>query len=155
MYTSREQSKYLIDAGIDPKSADMMVVAGRGKDPFKAWNPISKSIENCRKYEGKDYMPVWSDEALIDMLPREITNPKVMTHDEITGKDINLRYELNIKKRIIPGRGKFNLVCYTDPTDGSMCVDMAYLSPKLTDALIIAVVEILCHREKDVVNYVW
>lgn len=153
MYTSREQTKHLIDSGIDPKSADMMVVASRGKDPFKAWNPIPKSIENCKKYEGKDYMPVWSDEALIDILPREIINPDVTVDDRISGKEINLRYELNIKKRIIPGRGKFNLVCYTDPTGGPMHV--AYLSPSLTDALVLMTVEVMCNREKDIINYVW
>lgn len=153
MYTTRKQTEHLIDSGIDPKSADMMVIAGRGKDPFKVWNPISKSIENCRKYEGKDYMPVWSDEALIDILPREVIDPDTVIDDRLTGEEISLRYDLNIKKRIIPGRGKFNLVSYNDPTGGPMHV--AYLSPSLTEALVLMVVEMLHNKEKNLVNYVW
>lgn len=153
MYTSRKQTEHLIDSGINPESADMMVIAGRGKDPFANWNPIAKTPENCKKYLGKDFMPAWSDEALINILPREVIDPDRVVDDHFTGEEVNIRYDLNIKKRIIPGRGKFNLVSYNDPTGGPM--HAAYLSPSLTEALVLMTVEMMCNREKNLTNYVW
>lgn len=153
MYTSRKQTEHLIDSGIDIESADMMVVAGRGKDPFANWNPIAKSTNNCKKYLGKDFMPAWSDEALINILPREIINPDITVDDKLSGKEINLRYDFTIKKRIITEKGKFNLVCYTDPTGGPMYI--AYLSPSLTEALVLMIVEVMCNRKKNIKNYIW
>lgn len=153
MYTTIKQTEQLIDFGISVDSADMMVIAGRGKDPFANWNPIAKTPENCKKYLGKDFMPVWSDEALINLLPREIIDPNTVADDHLTGEKVNLRYDLNIKKRIIPGRGKFNFVSYNDPTGGP--THAAFLSASLTEALVLMAVEIMCNREKNLANYVW
>lgn len=154
MYTSRQQTEQLLDAGFDFDSSDMMVVAGRGKDPFKEWNPIPKTTENCKKYEGKDMMPAWSDEALSILLPINIKDPNTMVTDGISGEDIPLRFEFSIKKRIIPGRGKFFFVSYSDST-GMHAPYAAYLSRSLTQALVDMVIEIMCKQEKNIINYEW
>lgn len=142
MYTTEEQSKALIDAGISVDSADLMVIAGRGKEPFKNWSPVKRTVEICKKYEGKDFMPCWSADALWNILPARIKKENSET-----------RYELRIVKRDIPGRGKFSLVIYTDPEDGPFYA--ACLNTSLTQALANMVIEVLCNRENNLINYEW
>lgn len=63
-YTSIEQSKALIEAGLNPETADMY---------YREWKRATKliSIAHVGKY-GKDDMPCWSTGALINILPSEI-----------------------------------------------------------------------------------
>lgn len=153
MYTSEEQTKKLIDAGIKPDSADMMVVAGRGKNPFKDWNPIPRTPENCKKYEGKDMMPVWSDECLINMLPTCIVDRDTPSYDALSGSVVDTRYEIRIQFKIIPGRGRMYMVGYLDPSGNPP--KSCYLSSSLTTALVDIVIKLLCTDEANIVNYEW
>ena len=153
MYTTKEQSIKLIDAGIEINSADMMVVAAKGKDPFKTWNPIPKSLENLKKYEGKDMMPSWSDEALILLLPKAIKDPNTIVTDN-TGMQVPLRYEFAIGKRTIPARGKFFYVSYSDLGNEHL-PHAGFLAKNLTTALVDAIIEILCKQESNIINYEW
>lgn len=143
MYTTRKQAEKLLASNIDPESADMMVIAGKGKDPFKNWNPIPKTIENCKKYLGKDCMPAWSDDALCQILPAEIKN---------SGED-GYRYEFRIVKRQISGRGVFVFAAYFD-REGGPCYS-GFLSPSMTNALVLLTVDVMYNKEANIINYKW
>ena len=105
MYTNKEQSEKLIAAGIERDSCDMVVFAGKSKkEPYKNWKPEPKPNKIDA---GKDWMPVWSDDVLFDMLPNIIKDPKN-----------NTKYGLNIMKRNITGIGAFKSVGYFDVETG-------------------------------------
>lgn len=152
--TTEKQIKDLIDNGIEIDSADMMVVASRGKNPFKDWKPIPRTIENCKKYEGKDMMPVWSDDALIKLLPDRIKDPDIIMNDKISGMEMPLKYEFQIGKRNIPGRGKFYYLSYSDLNKEHLPF-AGYLNKNFTQVLVDAVIDILCKHENDIINYEW
>ena len=72
-YTSLEKSKRLFDLGLDPNTADM------------CWGIDDKTLHynntpyNCawNGYTAKEYyIPCWSMEALINLLPTSITDKK-------------------------------------------------------------------------------
>lgn len=77
IYTSIEQSKKLIELGIDVNTADMYY----SDVPVREWIDISKgthvvfksqifAIENLRNHEiGKGDIPAWSLSALLELIP--------------------------------------------------------------------------------------
>lgn len=150
MYTNKEQTEKLLAAGIVKDSCDMVVFAGRSKtDPFKDWTPVPKLpiIEKDAKKKvftlmEKNWMPVWSDESLFDLLPTIINDPPN-----------NKQYELHIIKRTIKGRGLFNCVGYFDSETGKPW--RAFMNMSLTAALCGAVSEILCSEEYEPGNFLW
>ena len=151
MYTNKEQTDRLLFVGLLPDSCDMVVLAGRSKkDPYKDWiaRPKLQVIKEASKkndkdaLEGKNWMPVWSEYCLIDLLPHYIKDPK-------EGKV----YELHIVKRMIPGRGMYKCVSYFDNSTGT--VWRSFMHPTLIRALCSAVCEILCSDTYEIGNFVW
>lgn len=137
MYTNKEQSEKLLAAGIERDSCDMAVFAGRSKtDPYKNWKPEPKQ-DNTKK----EWMPVWSDDALLDMLPNIINDPENDT-----------RYKLNVNKVAISGLGIFKNVSYINMSTGKPW--RAFMNKYLTQALCNAVREILC-GSYEIGNFSW
>lgn len=60
-YTSLEQSKKLVELGLDPSTADMHYYSFRRKDDVIVWTP---EIGETSKYD----IPCWSLAALLDIL---------------------------------------------------------------------------------------
>lgn len=137
MYTNKEQSEKLLAAGIERDSCDMAVFIGRSKtDPYKNWKPEPKQ-DNMKK----EWMPAWSDDALLDMLPNIINDPENDT-----------RYKLNVNKVAIPGLGIFKNVSYINMSTGKPW--RAFMNKYLTQALCNAVLEILC-GSYEIGNFSW
>ena len=76
-YTSIEQSKKLIEAGLNPETADMFYDNGNETQP-------EIRLHSYGHIMNKDDIPCWSTGALIDLLPFEIC---------IAGNK-NLKYQL-------------------------------------------------------------
>ena len=153
MYTSKEQTELLLSSGIVPDSCDMVVFAGKSKtDPYKDWiaepkiniieKEANKKVKKISALEAKEWMPVWSDEALFDMLPTVINNP-----------DADTEYELHVLKRTVKGRGLFMCVGYFDVATGKPW--QAFMHQSLTHALCSAVVEFLCSDKYEIGNFSW
>ena len=126
MYTSKSQSEFLLEQGILENSADMVCFAGKSKtDPYKNWNPVPITGEARKKMATADYIPVWSETALFNLLPLRIS-----------GND------LHIMKKVIPGRGVMTCVGYFNP-ETAMLVH-GFLNTSLIDALVGAVKAFIC-----------
>lgn len=67
--TNKEQSKRLIDLGLNPETADMLHYKSAS---MKIWGvlatPYSKEVNGLEKY----YFPAWSLHRLINMMPYEL-----------------------------------------------------------------------------------
>lgn len=139
MYTNKEQSEKLLAAGIERDSCDMVVFAGRSKkEPYKSWKPEPKPADMGKE---KEWMPVWSDDALLDMLPSIIRDPENDT-----------QYKLNVTKSAIPGLGVFKNVSYINMSTGKPW--RAFMNKYITQALCNAVIEILC-GSYEIGNFSW
>lgn len=150
MYTNKEQTEKLLAAGIEKDSCDMVVFAGRSKtDPYKDWDAVPKCpiIEKDAKKKStpvlvaKEWMPVWSDEALFNLLPTIIDEPG-------EGR----QYELRILKRTVTGRGLYSCVSYLDEEGRPW---RAFMHRSLTQALCNAVCDILCSDKYEMGNFLW
>lgn len=64
-YTSLEQSKKLVELGLDPSTADMHYYSFRRKDDVIVWTP---EIGETSKYD----IPCWSAGRLIELMPPHI-----------------------------------------------------------------------------------
>ena len=64
-FTSLEQSKKLVELGLDPSTADMHYYSFRRKDDVIVWTP---EIGETSKYD----IPCWSVGRLIELMPYRI-----------------------------------------------------------------------------------
>lgn len=80
--TNKEQSKRLIDLGLNPETADMLHYKSAS---MKIWGvlatPYSKEVNGLEKY----YLPAWSLHRLINMMPYELDNYNYTIHLTQTG----------------------------------------------------------------------
>ena len=80
-YTTPEQSKNLMLHGLDPKTADMHYTpleTGEGYHLFPAFN-FDEMVDS----EDIDYLPCWSTQRMLDLLPYNIADDYWLT----IGKD--------------------------------------------------------------------
>ena len=104
-YTTIEQSKKLIELGLDPKTADMYYEQeiGRKTDmPYYAVK-VGKSLaieQNLFSFRNGYEIPCWSLGALIDLMPLNILDKEnVLQPRQIVGNDVyydNICYFNNI-----------------------------------------------------------
>ena len=69
-YTTIEQSKHLIELGLSAETADMLWEQHNREDPYvtvKPWTTKGKNI-------GAHVLPCWSLGALLDIMPKTITD---------------------------------------------------------------------------------
>lgn len=70
-YTDLEQSKKLLELGIDANTADMEYMFHRNDGKIVAPSPFIKDgFENTGEDRVFDFTPCWSLEALISLLPK-------------------------------------------------------------------------------------
>lgn len=79
-YTNLEQSKRLLSLGLDPDSADKVIVVDKGAEVMFALDLEDEEdyIKYIRSWPNDAYTPCWSFMALLDVLPEEyefIKNP--------------------------------------------------------------------------------
>jgi len=81
-YTTIEQSKKLVELGIDADSADMSYILTTNKYDEHIWQPM---LDQPSIRFGE--IPCWSTEALLKLLPREINDYSLKDiQPTITGK---------------------------------------------------------------------
>lgn len=68
--TSKEQSKRILECGIDPKSADLSL------DPETDYLYLMRWSERCHS---KVEIPAWSLSSLLEMIPQRIMMPHCLT----------------------------------------------------------------------------
>ena len=99
-YTTIEQSKKLIELGLDPKTADMYYEQEIGR---KTDVKVGKSLaieQNLFSFRNGYEIPCWSLGALIDLMPLNILDKEnVLQPRQIVGNDVyydNICYFNNI-----------------------------------------------------------
>ena len=76
-YTSIEQSKHLLDLGLSPATADMYYHCLKETNAAMSSVPFVKDrteVENSAYNALYERIPCWSLEALLDAMPKEITD---------------------------------------------------------------------------------
>lgn len=88
-YTTIEQSKKLLELGIDKDTADMEYMFHRNDGKLVAPSPFIKDgFENTGEDRVFDFTPCWSLTALLNLLPSELT---VENEYSITTYSIRIR----------------------------------------------------------------
>lgn len=85
-YTSYEQSKRLMELGLNPESADLCWMDDKIPELFEPYNSILKQFNLNRK--DFVFLPCWSAECLLNLLPDVIK----------TGNEAKNWYWININK---------------------------------------------------------
>lgn len=141
-YTSIEQSKALIEAGLNPETADCCWIISRDnckQDPFElAKNENTLWLYPIDKIRGNlsDYMlPCWSTGALINILPSEIHTgeTKDFTFQLRLGKT-KTEFWISYKFQISGSRGTFitfkadkgTYICFNTAIDKCDMADCVY-----------------------------
>ena len=90
-WTMLEESKALVEAGLNPESADMCYI---GNDSNGNWPkiPMAGSYSKVKNKRVEPICPCWSLGKLKSLLPREIDGCRWVT-TPITGKTMSIAYE--------------------------------------------------------------
>lgn len=80
--TNKEQSKRLIDLGLNPETADMLLYKSA---LMKIWGVLATPYTEELKGSEKYYFPAWSLHRLINMMPYELDNYNYTIHVTQTG----------------------------------------------------------------------
>lgn len=116
-YTTIEQSKHLLDLGLNPKSADMwwLYVTAQGKHIAMMYEePDPHYLARMKSYGIKNAaIPCWSLGALIELMPKVISVPV----DERSAYFYSLEWQFandNSLRYIATNRGKCLIDIYSD-----------------------------------------
>ena len=96
--TSQEQSKKLIELGIDINTADMCYINGKANIGF-----LSEEYKMFGDNILTDYWPAWSLSALMNLLPSELTE---------VGKYSTTIYRINIRKYKLTDEVNLHQIAY-------------------------------------------
>lgn len=94
-YTDLEQSKRLIELGLDVETSDMHYIEDSSDNPYCELY-ASKLNEEARKRYNTHYIPAWSLSALLELMPFHII-------------ENNVRYEFQIVKGLNKEEGTYKI----------------------------------------------
>lgn len=101
-WTTLEQSKKLIEAGLDPNTADMHHI--EVNNGFEEYYDTSLCYSKCDAKHIRGYLPCWSLGRLIELIPKtiETKKPKNLYFPEILPASNGIAYTaLNERKEMV------------------------------------------------------
>lgn len=131
--TSIEQSKKLIELGIDVNTADMYWDYDFGK--YEDW---SKVMDEMFDYT---CIPAWSLSALLDLLPQSVEDEEYRRYDQHIHRDLDNTYWIEYKKGFYQSP-LYDTYCSEELVDvcvemletltknGKLCLDVSFANTK-------------------------
>lgn len=110
-YTTIEQSKKLLELGLNPTTADMyyfLDTTPAGNIYIPSLMFIEKHLKSRMPEYAKGDIPCWSLGALLELIP----NYQLQTQDKNVGLLFSHRKELKIIEASTPTEAAYNMVCW-------------------------------------------